>query len=260
MAGKKHGDRYIQIYGKQPVSEALASGWPVKEIILRKDATDPSLRIISEKATREGIPVTFLELGHFDSKFPRSTQGVMAKVREVEFRDLEEVLASVPDGDDPLFVALDGIQDPQNLGAICRTAHAMGVHGVVVPRRRVASLGEGAAKASAGAIFYQPICEVPNIHYFIEWAKHKGLWVYGLEASGQNTLWDTDVTGPLALIVGSEGKGLSRLARERCDFLVRIPMYGKVTSLNASVACGIALGEIRRQRSRRRDRANVQSY
>jgi len=160
----------------------------------------------------------------------------------------EEVLSVISGDVAPLFVALDGIQDPHNLGAICRTAHALGAHGVVVPRHRSAPLGEGAAKSSAGAIFYQPICEVPNISFFIRWAKEKGLWTYGLDALGEKSLWELDLTGPLVFLVGSEGKGLSRLVRENCDFLVKIPMTGKVASLNAGVACGMALYEVARQR------------
>lgn len=240
---------YITIFGKQPIKEALLSGWPVKELIVRRSLGDDFIKSIVDKARLAGVRVTFLEPRQFDGQFPKSSQGISAKVKNVSFRSLDEVRANIPRDEAPLLVALDGIQDPQNMGAICRTVHAMGVHALIVPRRRIASIGEGAAKASAGAIFHQPICRVPNIHYFVQWAKENGLWVFGLDVFGEKTIWDTDLSGPVALIVGSESSGLSRLVRERCDFLVRIPMYGKISSLNASVACGMALCEIRRQRN-----------
>lgn len=239
---------YIQVSGKQPVSEALGGGWPVKEVFLRSGTDDPFTRQIAKKASSLGVRVSVTEARAFDKRFPRQSQGVAAAVREVPLVDLDEVFDRIPPGQVPLFVALDGIEDPHNLGAVTRTALAMGVHAVVIPRRRTAAVGEGAAKASAGAVFLEPVCQVPNIHYLIEWARRKGLWVFGLDAGGQDTIWGTDMSGPSVLIVGGEGKGLARLTRDKCDFLVRIPMLGEIGSLNASVACGMALSEIRRQR------------
>lgn len=241
---------YIEIYGKQPVHEALSGGWPVRGIITRGEAQDRLVKSLVEMAEGAGVPVTALEPPAFDRRFPRSTQGVSAVVKEVSFVGLDDVLADIPSERRPLFLALDGILDPHNLGAITRTAYAMGVDAVVIPRRRSAAIREGAAKASAGAIFRQPICQVPNIHYFAQWAKENGLWVYGLDAVGKDALWDTDLTGGVALIVGSEGKGLSHLVREKCDFLLSIPMAGQIGSLNASVACGMAVFEAFRQREK----------
>lgn len=243
------GPGRFKIYGKQPVTEAIDSGWPVYEVIIRKGIDQESAASIASKARSLGIPVSYMAERDFDAVYDKSAQGLAAVVGEVTFRDLDDVMQNIPEGSYPLFVALDGILDPQNLGSICRTCHSMGVHGVVVPRRRIAPLGEGAFKASSGAIFYQPICEVPNIHHFIQWCQKQGIWVYGLDAGGTRSLWETDLSGPVALVVGSEGKGLSRLVRDRCDEIISIPMFGKIGSLNASVACAMALYEIQRQRN-----------
>lgn len=240
--------RYMRVSGRRPVSEALSGGWPVSQVVIRAGSEDAAARDIVRSARTLGIEVSVVPAQAFDRKYPQKSQGVVATVREVPVRDPGEVLHSVPAGEQPLFVALDRILDPHNLGAIARTALAMGVHAVVMPRHRSASIGEGAAKASAGAIFRQSLCEAPNIHRFIEWAKGKGFWVYGLDSSGRDVIWATDMTGPVALVVGSEGKGLARLTRESCDFLVSIPMSGAIGSLNASVACGIAIAEVARQR------------
>jgi len=243
-----HSGKTIHIYGKQPVNEALESGWPVKVILVRGRDDQGHADSVLKKARSRGIKISTMDPRDFDSRFPKASQGIAATVGEVKFKPLEQLLAGVPLDEVPLFVALDGIQDPQNEGSICRTSHAMGVHGLVVPRRRTAPFGEGAFKASAGAMFHQPISEVPNIHHFIQWCKKNGIWVCGLDGGADTSLWEMDLTVPLALVVGSEGKGLSRLVRERCDYLAKIPMFGKIDSLNASVACGMALYEVQRQR------------
>lgn len=248
MKDRRQDQGFIRIYGKQPVSEALQGGWPVREVFLRAGADDAFTRELKRQAASLGVRVAVVEPQRFDRDYPRQSQGVAATVREVPLRDVDDVLGDIPHGQDPFYVAMDGIEDPHNLGAITRTALAMGVHAVVVPKHRTAAISEGAVKASAGAVFRQPICQVPNIHYFIEWAKERGMWVFGLEASAQATIWSADMAGPIALIIGGEGKGLARLTRERCDLLVRIPMSGQIGSLNASVACGMAIAEIQRRR------------
>jgi len=237
----------IEILGRQPVTEALSSGWPVQGVILRRGSQDAPLREITSAAGNVSVPVSFMEPGPFDRKYGRRAQGMVAVVKEIPSRNPVDVLRSIPSGEAPFFVALDGIEDPHNLGAITRTALAMGVHGVVVPKHRSAAIGEGVAKASAGAVFSQPICQVPNIHQFVEWSKREGMWVYGLDAKADSDIWHTDLSGPSVLVVGGEEKGLSRLVRERCDFIVKIPMFGRIDSLNASVACAIAICERRRQ-------------
>lgn len=247
---KARSDEYIRVFGKQPVSEALSARWPVRELLIRGAPRDGFTRSLVESAASQGIQVTYLEQASFDRRFGRSSQGVAALVQGVSYLEPKEALGMVPPGSPPLFVALDGIEDPHNFGAISRTALAIGAHAVVVPRRRTAGLGEGAAKSSAGAVFRQPLCQVPNINYFIKWAKDNGLWIFGLDSHGEKTIWDVDFTCGVVLVVGGEGRGLSRLARERCDFLVRIPMSGAIGSLNASVACGMVLYEVMRQRAR----------
>lgn len=239
---------YIQISGKQPVNEALSNGWPVREVILRQGPKDAFLEEIAAKAAAMGVRASYMGPQAFDRKFSRFSQGVAAAVKEVQMMNLDDVKRDIPPGQDPLFVALDGIEDPHNLGAVTRTALAMGVHAVVIPKHRSAGIGEGAAKSSAGSIFIEPMCQVPNIHYFIEWAKREGLWVYGLDAEATADIWSTDLSGPVALVLGGEDKGLSRLTRDKCDFLMKIPMTGRIGSLNASVACGMAICECQRQR------------
>lgn len=246
----------VYIYGKQPVNEAIESNWRVLEIIVCEKGRDKQDEPVLEKARAMGIKISWMEPKQFHARFPKASQGIAAKVGGVEFLGLDELLAGVPQGQPPLFVALDGIQDPQNLGSICRAVHAMGAHGLVVPRRRTAPFGEGAFKASAGAIFYLSISEVPNIHHFVRWCNKNGIWVCGLDSGADLDLWDVDLTVPTALVVGSEGKGISRLVRDRCDYLARIPMYGKINSLNAAVACGMALYEVQRQRNQREQAAN----
>lgn len=247
LGGNRRGADYIEISGRQPVMEALAGNWPVLRIYLRGQ-TDGPLREIVKKAKAKHVEIVSLSVDSFDRKFSGKRQGIVAVARDVDFYDPDSVLESIPRGESPLFVALDGIEDPHNMGAIIRTSLAMGVSAVIVPRRRTAALGEGTAKASAGAVFRQPICQVPNIHRFIQWSKDRGLWVYGLDMSGQDSIWEAEMSGGITLVVGGEGKGLSHLARQSCDVLVRIPMIGQIGSLNASVACGMALSEIQRQR------------
>ncbi len=239
----------IEVYGKQPVREAVDSNWPVFEIIVRGDSSDPVIKPILETARARGIKTTVLRSSQFDFRYPKAAQGIAAQTRGLSFKQLDEIFEEIPRSQLPLFIALDGIQDPQNLGSICRTCHAMGVHGLVVPRRRSASFGTGALKSSSGAIFYQSISQVPNIHRFVQWCKRNGIWVYGLDASASTSLWNMDFTLPVALIVGSEDRGLSRLVRERCDKLASVPMFGQIDSLNAGVACAMALYEVQRQRN-----------
>lgn len=246
MPSDKEG--VIRISGKQPVYEAVDGNWPIQAMFSRGEPQDKFLLQLRQMAIRRKVPFNVLEPRLFDSRFPGASQGIVAVVKDVEYVSPDDVLATLEKNAAPLFVALDGLEDPHNLGAICRTSLAMGASAVVIPRRRSVSPGEGAAKASAGAIFKIPICEVPNIDWFIRWSKENGFWVYGVETSGSKTIWETEFSGSVVVVIGSEGRGISRLVRDRCDFLVRIPMVGSIGSLNASVACGMVLGEIARQR------------
>lgn len=236
------------ISGRQAVAEVLKSRWPVREVLIsRKSAR--RLEQILRYAEQAGVPVVVLDDDEFRTRCPGALQGISAVIEKVPAFEVQDLLKRAErQGEDAFLLAVDGVEDPQNLGAMARTALSMGVHGLVVPRRRVARLGQGAARASAGAVFHLPVAEVPNVHWFIRWAKENGLWVYGLDAGGSAELWRQDFAGPVAIIVGGEGRGLSRLVRESCDVVVKIPMYGPVNSLNASVAAALALYEVRRQR------------
>jgi 23S rRNA (guanosine2251-2'-O)-methyltransferase len=184
-------------------------------------------------------------------------QGVAAVVSEVESIELDELLA-VPLGgpEPPFFLALDGVEDPHNLGALVRSAEAAGCHGVVLPRHRSAPLSATAVKSSAGALEHVPVAEVANLTRALERLRAAGLWCIGLDGEAESSLFDLDLADePVCVVVGSEGTGLHRLVRETCDVLVRIPMAGQVASLNASVAGGLALFEVRR----RRDRSKAQA-
>lgn len=175
-------------------------------------------------------------------------QGVVAFMAAKEYVDIDDILAGVGAGEEPFLIILDEISDPHNLGAILRTADAAGAHGVVIPRRRSAPLTPTVAKSSAGAIEYVKVARVANLPQAIEQLKKKGLWIAGAEADGKDLYWEARLDGPLGLVIGGEGKGLGRLVKERCDSLVRLPMSGRVNSLNASVAAALLVYEVLRQR------------
>lgn len=237
-----------RIGGRQAVTEALKARWPVYKVLISSRVAQRMAEVV-RLAEDAGVEVSVLDESSFRARCPASSQGVCALIREVRFRHIDELLLEAKSrGEDPLLLAVDGVEDPQNLGAMARTALSLGVHGMVLPRRRVARLGEGAAKSSAGAIFHLPVAEVPNVHWFVRWAKENGLWVYGLDAEGTVELWTHDFSGAVAIVVGGEGRGLSSLVKKNCDVLVRIPMTGPLNSLNASVAAALALYEVRRQR------------
>jgi 23S rRNA (guanosine2251-2'-O)-methyltransferase len=175
---------------------------------------------------------------------------VIAVAAAREYCDVEDILAHAQElGQDPFLVVCDGIEDPRNLGAIIRCAECAGAHGVIIPKHHSAGITAAADKASAGAAEHMLIARVANLTAALQDLKKKGLWVYGAEANGNGQLWKTDMKGPICLVIGSEGQGISRLVRENCDFIMNIPMAGKVNSLNASAAAAILLYEIVRQRN-----------
>jgi 23S rRNA (guanosine2251-2'-O)-methyltransferase len=181
-----------------------------------------------------------------------SHQGVVAEMADFRYLSLEELLDGLPDGEPPLILLLDGIEDPQNLGAIVRSAQGLGVHGLILPRDRAAGVTPAVARASAGAIESARIAQVVNLSRAIERLKEKGFWLAVADQEAEKTVWETDLTGPLGIVIGAEGKGVRPLVRSHCDLAVRIPMQGQLGSLNASVAAGILLYETRRQRASRR--------
>jgi 23S rRNA (guanosine2251-2'-O)-methyltransferase len=237
------------IYGLNPVLEALRAGRNIKAVYLSSGRHE-KVGQVRQEAEKRRIPVETAGSAFFDSRFPKGHQGVAAKVVQKGYMSLDELLVIPAKRNEPaLFVILDGIEDPRNFGAILRSSDAAGVHGVVIQSRRSASLGPEAAKASAGAIEHVPVALVPNIKHAMREMKENGITVIGSEAGDYPLLWEADLTGPLALVVGSEGKGARKTVKENCDIIVTIPMRGKINSLNASVAAGVALFEIFRQRS-----------
>jgi 23S rRNA (guanosine2251-2'-O)-methyltransferase len=236
------------IYGLNPVLEALRSGRDVKHILVSSTRRD-RLPELKKEAGEKDIPVKISAPDFFDRTFGKGHQGVAAEVASKGYISLGELL-DVPlrRKEIPLFVVLDCLEDPRNLGAVLRSADAAGVHGVVIQTHRSAVLGPAAIKSSAGAAEYVPVAMVPNIKHALLEMKEQGITIVGTDASAADFLWDVDFTAPLALVIGSEGKGIRRTVGKLCDVLVKIPMRGRVNSLNASVAAGIFAFEILRQR------------
>ncbi|WP_447978144.1 23S rRNA (guanosine(2251)-2'-O)-methyltransferase RlmB [Candidatus Nitrospira bockiana] len=241
------------LYGLQAVREALRSrARPLLRILLARH--DHASSEITHLAKIAGVPVHLEPRGALDRMVPHGRhQGVLAIVGAKRYVDLEEILQTAKDrGEAPFVVILDGVQDPQNLGAILRSAEAAGVHGVVLPDRRAVGATAAVAKASAGALEYLNLACVPNLSRVIERLKAGGLWIYGLDPESRASYVALDLRGPVALVLGGEGAGIRRGVLEKCDARVSIPMRGRVGSLNVSAATAIVLFEAVRQRSRGR--------
>jgi 23S rRNA (guanosine2251-2'-O)-methyltransferase len=240
-----------QIEGRNPVLEALRAGHEINKIFVLKAEATGSLKTILDLAARKGVPVNFVELVVLDKlATTRNHQGVIAQAAEWNYVAVDAILEQAAKrGEAPLILILDGVEDPQNLGSIIRTAEAAGAHGIIIPKRRAAGLSAAVSRASAGAIEYIPIARVTNLSQTIEELKKVGLWFSAAEMTGKIEFRQADLKGPIGLVIGGEGKGVSRLVAEHCDQIIRLPMWGKVNSLNVAVATGIALYEIRRQRA-----------
>lgn len=239
----------VDVAGRQPVLEALRSGQEINRLLVAKGQRQGSIREITALAKKRGVVVQEVERSVLD-KLSDSVnhQGVIAQIAEVGYWELSDLLAQPRDPQWPLFlILLDGIQDPHNLGAIIRSAEALGAHGVIIPKRRGVEVTPAAMKSSAGAANYLPVCRVTNLASTIDTLKEAGCWVVGADAEG-GPCFEQNLTGPIVLVIGSEGFGLSRLVREKCDFLSSIPMRGQVSSLNASVAASLLMLEVVRQR------------
>ena len=237
------------VYGLNPVLEAVRSGREVKAVFLSSTRRD-KITELEEEISSRGIKINKTDALFFESRFGKGHQGIAAVVAPRKYADIEDLLALPSEkGEVPLFLVLDCIEDPRNFGAILRVADAGGVHGVVIQSYRSASLSPEAVKASAGASEHVPVAMVPNIKHAIREMKNSGIIIAGAEASAETTIWDADLKGPLALVIGSEGHGLRRTVKEECDMLVNLPMKGRVNSLNASVATGVVIFEIMRQRT-----------
>jgi 23S rRNA (guanosine2251-2'-O)-methyltransferase len=245
------GNMAETIEGRNPLIEALKAGRPLRKIMVdRTTIKQGVIADILQRARERGIPVEYVDrqLLARQSVTGRS-QGVIGYSAAREYIGLSELLeASLGKKENPLFCVLDGIEDPHNLGAIVRTAEATGVQGVIIRSRRAAGLTPAVARASAGAIEYVPVARVVNIPRALEQLKKQGIWVTGIDMGGTAPYHAVDFRLPSAIVIGSEGKGLSALVRKRCDYLAYIPMRGKITSLNASIAAGIVMYEVMRQR------------
>lgn len=238
------------IFGRNPVMEALKSNRTINKIWLAKGEQKGSVREIVALAKEKRIAVQMVERSKLDKMFPHENhQGVAASVASADYVAWQDIVdAARQKGEDPLLVILDELEDPHNFGAILRSVDAVGAHGVIIPKRRAVPLTDGVAKASAGAIEHVPVARVSNLVQVIEELKKQGIWIAGADLHGEY-MHKQDLTGPLAIVVGSEGKGLGKLVRESCDYVVSIPMQGKINSLNASVATGVLLYEVYRQRN-----------
>ena len=235
------------IWGRHPVLEALRAERPLRRLLVAKGAHGPVIDEIFERARQAHIPYDLRDKAQLDRLAGPRHQSVVAYAAAATYADFDHVLAhlSAP----ALLVFLDQVQDPHNLGAIIRSAHALGAQGVVVPARGAAGLSPAALKAAAGATQHLPVCRVDNLQKALQKVAACGLFIAGLDAQGEQSLTDADFTQPCALVIGSEGKGLRRMVQKRCDALLHIPMQREaIGSLNASVAAGIALYEVLRQR------------
>ena len=238
------------IEGRNAVIEALRAGTAIDKIYLQKGETDKTLGHIASKARSAGAVVVEADRRKLDAMSrTHAHQGVIALASVREYATVDDILQAAADkGEPPLLVVCDELSDPHNLGAVIRTAECAGAHGVVIPKRRSAGLTAVVAKTSAGAVSHVPVARVPNLPALLNDLKKRGVWIFGTAANGTTSLYDADLKGPAAIVIGSEGDGMSRLVTESCDFLVSIPMRGKLNSLNASAAAAILLYESVRQR------------
>lgn len=238
------------IEGRNALTEALKSGRTIDKVFVAEGDTDKALARLTAMAKEAGAVVVATDRRKLDMMSPTGAhQGVMAQVAAHEYAKVEEILQRAADrGEAPLLVLCDELTDPHNLGAVMRTAECAGAHGVIIPKRRSVGLTAVVAKTSAGAVEYMPVARVGNMANTIRDLKKAGIWVYGTAADGQVDLYHADLKGPAAIVIGNEGQGMSRLVAESCDQLVRIPMKGNISSLNASAAASILLYEAVRQR------------
>lgn len=238
------------IFGKNPIIEALQANLPLTKIFIARGVKKATSNLIKRLASQSGIPLRELArtkltelVGHEDH------QGIVAILSQSPYGTIDDILTAAHQRNEPLLIAiLDEIQDPHNLGAIIRSADAFGIHGIIIPKHRSVGLTETVAKTSAGAISHIAVARVTNLAQTIEELKQKGLWIVGADQTSTQKIDELDVKLPLGIVIGSEGKGIRRLVKEKCDLLIQIPMYGKINSLNASVAAAVIFWEIRRQR------------
>ncbi|MGR5995745.1 23S rRNA (guanosine(2251)-2'-O)-methyltransferase RlmB [Bacillus cereus] len=237
------------IIGRNPVIEALRSGRDINKIWIAEGVAKGQVQIVLALAKENKIILQHAPKKKLDQLVEGNHQGVIAQVVAYQYAELEDLFkVAEKRNEDPFFLILDEIEDPHNLGSIMRTADATGAHGIIIPKRRAVGLTASVAKASTGAIEYIPVARVTNLSRTIDELKERGLWIAGTDAKGKTDYRNLDGTMPIGLVIGSEGKGMSRIIGEKCDFLITLPMVGKVTSLNASVAASLLMYEVYRKR------------
>lgn len=237
------------IIGRNPVLEAIKSERDVNKILIAEGSQKGQMQQIIGMAKERNILIQFVPKKKIDGLVEGNHQGVVAQVAAYQYAELDDLFKEAEQRNEaPFFILLDEIEDPHNLGSIMRTADAVGAHGIIIPKRRAVGLTATVAKASTGAIEYIPVVRVTNMARTIDELKERGVWIAGTDAKGKEDFRTFDGSIPLALVIGSEGKGMGRLIRDKCDFLIRLPMKGKVTSLNASVAAALLMYEVFRKR------------
>lgn len=237
----------MKIEGRNAVGEAIKSGTTIDRLLVEKGLKDAGAQKIIDAANARGIKIFFRDKTALDRESRGKHQGFIAEVTDFKYSELSDILAYAESKKEaPFIVILDGVEDPHNLGSVIRVAECAGVHGVIIPRHRAVSVNETVIKVSAGAAEHMRVAKVTNVNEAIDRLKDAGVWVYCADMEGEN-LYSSNLTGPIAVVIGGEGDGVKRLTREKCDGALRIPMFGQLNSLNASVAAGIVLYERVRQ-------------
>ncbi|MBQ8380413.1 MAG: 23S rRNA (guanosine(2251)-2'-O)-methyltransferase RlmB [Clostridia bacterium] len=237
------------VAGRNAVGELLSGGKDIEKIFVQSGEREGSINMLIGKARERKIPIIEIDKARLDRMMPGVRhQGIIAAASEAEYSTVADILAYAEElGEAPFVVLLDGVEDPHNLGAIIRSAECMGAHGIIIPKRRAVGLTATVAKASAGAIMHMRVAKVTNLSVTIDELKEKGLWIYGADMGGAS-VYETDTSGAIGLVLGSEGDGISRLVREKCDHIISIPMFGKVNSMNVSCAAAVLLANIANRR------------
>ena len=250
-SNKKNDTFQDQIEGRNSVLELLETGKDINKIFIEKGEKHGSINKIIAKAKERKIVIVEVERQKLNAiSETENHQGVIAIVPPFDYCEVQDILDEAKTrGEQPFILILDGIEDPHNLGAIIRTAETAGVHGIIIPKRRAAAVNSTVNKVSAGAVQYMKIARVNNINETIKYLKENNVWIYGTAIEATKYYYEENLTGSIALIIGNEGEGLSRLVRENCDVLLKIPMKGKISSLNASVSAGIVMYEAVKQRN-----------
>lgn len=236
----------FQIEGRNPVIEALMSNENIEKIYIQKGNIQGSAQKIINLARKKKIQVAEVDKSKLNSmSSTEAHQGVIATISPIEYVSVDDILKSAEEkGEQPFIIILDEIEDPHNLGSVIRSANAFGAHGVIIPKHRSASVTATAVKTSAGACFHTPVAKVTNLVNTMKELKKQGVWITGADMGGEKDIYSADLSGPVAIVIGNEGSGMSRLVREECDFIVNIPMVGEIESLNASVSASIFMYKV----------------